>query len=173
MANDSFQNEVPASRVNIRYKSTKDGKSEEVELPQRVVVLGDFTQNKGDYEDVEIEEMDKISIDKGSFDKVMESMNLGLDVTVDSKLKPDEELQAKLSFKSMKDFNPDAIVGQVPELAALMKVRGLLNDLKAKVITNKQFKKELEGILLDDEQKNKLMDEIKKATKSDDKPSEE
>ena len=173
MARESFQNEVPTSRVNIRYKSKKGGAKDGVELPQRVVILGDFTQNKNDYEDVDVEEMEKISINKKTFDDVMKSMNIGLDVTVDNQLNPDEEITANLKIQSMKDFSPDAIVEQVPQLNSLRKVRGLLNDLKAKIITNKQFKKELETILVDEEQKNKLISEINEATKSDDNPSSE
>ncbi|KPA17463.1 Uncharacterized conserved protein UCP028301 [Candidatus Magnetomorum sp. HK-1] len=171
MASKSFQDEVPASRVNIRYRNKKDGNDEDVELPQRVVVLGDFTQNNDDFVDVEVEEMEKISINKKTFDDVMKSMNIGLDVNVDSHLKKDEEINAKLKIQSMKDFSPDSIVEQVPELRGLKKVRGLLNDLKAKIITNKQFKNELQNILLDDELKNKLVSEINEATKSDDDAS--
>jgi type VI secretion system protein ImpB len=147
MARVSFQEEVPKARVNIRYKSTKNGKEEDVELPQRVVVLGDFTQNPEDTDEIEVEEMKKIPIDKTTFNDVMKDMNIGLNMTVDSELKEGEEIKANLKFKSIKDFSPDAIVEQVPELNDLMKLRGLLDDLKAKVITNKQFKKELETIL--------------------------
>jgi type VI secretion system protein ImpB len=164
MGNESFQNEVPTSRVNIRYHSTKDGKDKEVELPQRVVVLGDFTQNNEDYEDVEVAEMEKIDINRNNFDDVMKSMKIGLNFTADSQLKQGEEIEAKLKFQSMKDFSPDAIVEQVPQLNALMKVRDLLNDLKARVITNKQFRKVLETIMLDEKLKNKLVSEINEST---------
>jgi type VI secretion system protein ImpB len=176
MARVSFQDEVPKARVNIRYKSTKDGKDEEVELPQRVVVLGDFSQNSEDYADVEVEDMKKISIDKTTFNDVMKDMNIGLKMTVDSELNEGKEIEAELEFKSIKDFSPDAIVEQVPELNDLMKLRGLLNDLKAKVITNKQFKKELEKILTNAQLTEKTKKELQNlclstTTQKDDEPS--
>jgi len=146
MSRKSFQNEVPKARVNIRYKSTKDGKEEDIELPQRVVVIGNFTQNLNDF-NKDVEEMKTVSINKSTFNKVMKAMNIGLDMTLDSQLSEGKGINAKLKFKSMKDFGPDAIVEQVPELNDLMKLRELLGDLKARVVTNKQFKRELERIL--------------------------
>ena len=145
MAAESFQNEIPPSRVDIRIpKDTGDAK-ESVEIPHRVMVLGDFTQQE---DETLLEDLEKIPINKDNFNSVMESMNIKLDLDVSDKLNDEEdsEMHVSLSIKSINDFRPENIVNQVPELNKLIKIRGLLNDLKARVITNKQFRKELERI---------------------------
>jgi len=161
MAGESFQNEIPASRVNIKYVKDTGGAKERVELPQRTVVVGDFTMREND---TELEDMKKISVDKDNFDSVMESMDLGMKINVPDRLsgEDDAELSMDLTFKSRKDFRPENIVEKIPELHALVKVRELLEDLKARVINNKVFRKELQAILKDRNLSESLMADIRK-----------
>ncbi len=164
MADDSFQNELPPSRVNIRYVKDTAGAREEVELPHRVVVAGDFSFRQ---DDTPLEKVKKIPINKRDFDSVMESLDVQADMNVPNKLVVDDEdaeLLAHLEFKSMKDFHPENVVKQVPELDALVKIRGLLTDLRARVILNRDFRKELERILKDKSLTDDLMDELGKVT---------
>ena len=161
MARESFQNEIPPARVNIRYvKDTGDAK-EAVELPQRVLVMGDFTLRD---DDTEVEDMDKISVNKDTFDAVMEKMAPSLEYEVPNQLteEKDAEMQVNLEFKKMKDFRPEAVAEKVPELQALLKVRELLKDLKARVISNKDFRKELERVLLNEDLSDHLRTELDK-----------
>ncbi|KPA15757.1 Uncharacterized conserved protein UCP028301 [Candidatus Magnetomorum sp. HK-1] len=157
MARLSYQNEVPKKgRINI-YLDNKKGNEKGIELIQRNTIIGDFTQNPKDHEG-DIEDIKRIPITKATLGDVMKDMNVGLNMTVDSEINKGEEIDVKLKFGSIKDFGPDSIVEQVPILRDLMKVRGLLNDLKAKVITNKQFKRELEMVVKD----KSLLEKIKK-----------
>jgi type VI secretion system protein ImpB len=47
----------------------------------------------------------------------------------------------------MKDFRPDHVAQQVPELHSLMAMRNLLKDLKSNLLDNAKFRKELEKIV--------------------------
>jgi len=155
MANDSFQNELPPSRVNIRYTKDIGAAKEKVELPHRVVVIGKF---KNQEDDSEVGELEKINIDDKNIDSVMEDLDIHLEAVVPSRLsaEKDAEMQVNLNFKKMKDFRPESVVEQVPELDALVKIRGLLTDLKARVINNREFRKALETIL----KEKKLIDDL-------------
>ena len=146
MKNDSFQSEVPPSRVNIRYVKDTNGAKEKVELPHRALVMGNFT---GRESDLDVGEMEKINIDARNIDSVMEDMDISMEAVVPNRLskEKDAEMKVGLKFKKMKDFRPESVVEQVPELDALIKIRGLLIDLKARVINNREFRKELELIL--------------------------
>ena len=149
MASDSFQNEIPKSRVNIRYVKDTEGSKESVELPQRVLVIGDFTLKD---DDTPIDEREKIAVNKDTYDSVMKSMNLEINTVVKNHMvkdQPDAELAVNLKFQNLKDFRPERIIENVPELNQLMEVRTLLNDLKNRVITNRQFRQELQKILRD------------------------
>ncbi|MCP4659529.1 MAG: type VI secretion system contractile sheath small subunit, partial [bacterium] len=44
----SFQKEIPPSRVNIRYVKYTGGAQEEVELPLKLLLLGDYTLREDD-----------------------------------------------------------------------------------------------------------------------------
>ncbi len=171
MAKDSFQNEIPPSRVNIRYvKDTGDAK-EEIELPLKLLVLGDFTLRE---DDTPLEDRQKISVNKNNFEDVMREQHLELELVVPDTIRGgDNERVVKLKFESMDDFTPTGIARQVPELNRLLQVRALLKDLKARVISNRQFRKELEKILKDESQMKELMAELDKIAPVEEDQGEE
>ena len=61
---------APKERVNIVYKPATGDAKEEVELPLKLLVLGDFT-NRPD--DRTMEDRDPISVDKDNFDDVLKA----------------------------------------------------------------------------------------------------
>ena len=61
----SFQKEIPPSRVNIRYVKYTGGAQEQVELPLKLLLLGDYT---GRPDATPLEERKKISVNKDNFD---------------------------------------------------------------------------------------------------------
>ncbi|MDR2123377.1 MAG: type VI secretion system contractile sheath small subunit, partial [Desulfovibrio sp.] len=113
---------APKERVNIVYKPATGDAQAEVELPFKVMVLGDFT-NKPD--DRPLEDRTPVSVDKDNFDDVLKARNVGLEINVENRLTDEKDvtMPVKLSFQSMKDFEPDAVATQVPELAQLLKLR--------------------------------------------------
>jgi len=171
MANDSIQNEIPASRVNIRVIKDTDGAQEKEELPQRVLVMGDFTLKE---DETALDEMEKIEVNDRNYDSVMERMNLELNMDVKDRLSNAEnaEIKANLKFKKMGDFRPESIVEQVPELQQLAQIRSLLNDLKARVINNKQFRNELQRILQNKGLSEELISELSGIVNSQETKSE-
>ncbi|MEM7351092.1 MAG: type VI secretion system contractile sheath small subunit [Acidobacteriota bacterium] len=144
----SFQNEVPPSRINIRYVKDIGDAQEKVELPLKLMLVGDYAQQGGD--DTPVEERERIRIDKNNFENVMKEMNLKLSFNVPNRLSEREgdELKVALDIKKLRDFTPDRIVEQVPELREMIELRRLLTDLKAKVITNREFRQALDRILV-------------------------
>lgn len=49
----------------------------------------------------------------------------------------------------MKDFTPEQVSLQIPRLKVMLSMRNLLRDLKANLLDNQVFRKELEKIMLD------------------------
>lgn len=47
----------------------------------------------------------------------------------------------------MKDFEPEQVARQIPQLRALLAMRNLLRDLKSNLLDNATFRYELEQIL--------------------------
>jgi type VI secretion system protein ImpB len=158
---ESFQNEIPPSRINIRYVNQAEGQ-EAIELPLRLLVLGDYTQREPHPDDPPLEQMRPISIKQSDeFANVMRDMKLGLDLTVDNKLDDQGgKMKVNLKFPDLDAFNPESIAQQVPELRALLTVRHLLNDLKNYVITNRQLQQELNKIVSNESDFKSLVDKL-------------
>lgn len=163
----SFQNEIPPARVNIKLDIDKGGAQKKVELPFKMLVLGDFT---GKEDGKRLVDREKININKDNFNQVMESMDLGLNFSVENKINPDAgDLKVDLKFKSMKSFDPIEIVKQVPQLSKLLAARNLVKDLKSNLMDNKEFRRKLESIMQDQGAMDSLVAELDKIVPMEDK----
>ena len=150
---------APKERVNITYKPATGDQQEEVELPLRIMMMGDYT---GKADDTPLEERKPINVDKDNFNDVMAEQNLSLDINVDDKLAGDEgsEMAVSLNFKTLKDFTPEGIAEQVPELRQLMQLRSALTALKGPLGNIPKFRKKIQGLLGDDAARERLMGEL-------------
>jgi type VI secretion system protein ImpB len=169
----SFQNEIPPARVNIKLDIDKGGAQKKVELPFKMLVLGDFSQ-KGDT--TRLVDKEKINVNKDNFNQVMESMDLGLNMSVENKINPGGgDMKVDLKFKNIKSFDPLEIVKQVPQLSKLLAARNLVKDLKSNLMDNKEFRKKLEAIMSDKGAMDSLVAELDKIVpmgEGGDKPAE-
>jgi type VI secretion system protein ImpB len=150
---------APKERVNIVYRPATGDAKEEVELPLKLLVLGDFTQQA---DDRMLEDRDPVSIDKDTFDDVLRGQNLNLKLNVPNKLSGEEDAQmaVELDFKAMNDFAPDAIVRKIPELAKLMELRDALKALKGPLANVPEFRKKVQELVKDEGVRERLMKEL-------------
>lgn len=158
MANDKQVSVAPKERVNIRYKSATDGAQEDVELPLRILMVGDFT---GKEDARAIEEREPVDINKENFNEVMAAQGIGADVSVDNHLVPGGgEMSASLSFNTLSDFRPEGIVDQVPELRELRELRDALKYLKGPLGNVPSFTRRIQALLKDPDKRARLMAEL-------------
>jgi type VI secretion system protein ImpB len=149
---------APKERVNIVYKSNTGDQSEEIELPLKLLVLGDFT---GKPNDETVEDRETININKDNFNDVMSGLNLSLDMNVGDTLSEDnDEMAVHLDIKSMKDLSPDSVASQVPELKSMLEMRKALLALKGPLGNVPSFRKKIQGILNEDESRSQIMKEL-------------
>ena len=150
---------APKERVNIVYRPATGDAKEEVELPLKLMVLGDFTLKP---DERMLEDRAPVSIDKDNFNDVMASQGLGLQAQVANKLSddPEAQLSVDLKFSSLKDFEPDALVKNVPELAKMMELREALKALKGPLSNVPDFRKKLQELVGDEDACAKLLQEL-------------
>ncbi len=149
---------APKERVNIVYKSNTGDQSEDVELPLKLLMLGDYT---GKDSDETVEDREPKNINKDNFNDVMASMNLSLDMNVGDTLSEDnEEMPVHLDIKSIKDLSPDNVASQVPELNSLLEMRKALLALKGPLGNVPAFRKTIQNILNEDESRELIMKEL-------------
>src|SRR5690606_16893586 len=85
-----------------------------------------------------------------NFDSVLSEYSPIVNITVKNTLAGDgSEDNINLTFQSINDFSPEQVSRQIPQLKAMLSMRNLLRDLKANLLDNQAFRKELEKILLD------------------------
>jgi len=150
---------APKERVNIVYRPATGDAKEEVELPLKVLVMGDFT---GGPDDRPLEKRETVNIDKDNFEDVLKAQGISLNLTVPNKLsgKPDEEMSVKLKVGSMKDFGPEAVAQQVPELKKLQELREALASLKGPLSNVPEFRKKIQDLVKDEDARKKLLKEM-------------
>ncbi len=149
----------PMERINIVYRSLRDGVQEEIELPLKLMVMGDFSFRE---DDTPLEERKAISLDKDNFNDVMAQQKINTSFNVANKLsgQAGEEMPVSINVGTMKDFSPAEIAKQVPELKKLLELREALVGLKSPLGNNRVFQKKLNELINDPAQREKLMKEL-------------
>lgn len=154
----SFQSEIPKARVNIKLDLHTGGAQKKVELPLKLLVTGDFSNGQ---EQRPLAEREKVNVDKNNFDNVLAEFNPSVTLAVPDTLAGDgSETNVNLTFSSMKDFHPEQVARQLPQLRAMLSMRNLLRDLKSNLLDNVTFRKELENILKDPALSDELRREL-------------
>ncbi|KVD73653.1 type VI secretion protein [Burkholderia sp. ABCPW 14] len=152
---------APKERVNIVYRPAIGDAKAEVELPLKVLVLGEFStaDNKPP-----LEELTPVNIDKDDFNHVMKAQHLRLAMGVpnllDDQASEDDHLPVTLGFDSIDDFSPDAIVEKVPELKQLIALRDALKALKGPLGNIPSFRKRIHEIVTDKAARKQLLTEL-------------
>ncbi|WP_050863304.1 type VI secretion system contractile sheath small subunit [Enterobacter kobei] len=144
---NSFQNEIPKARVNLKLDLHTGGASRKTELPLKLLVAGDFSNGA---EQRPLSERQKVNINKNNMNSVLAEFSPSVSMAVENTLAGDGSEDAiTLAFRDMKDFEPEQVARQIPQLKAMLAMRSLLRDLKANLMDNTAFRRELEKILLD------------------------
>ena len=151
---------APKERINITFKPATGGAQEEIELPLKLLVVGDYIQR---FDGRKLEDRKPIAIDKMTFDEVLSKQGLELALNVPNRLHGEDstdELAIALRVSAMKDFNPTSLVEQIPELKKLMELRDALVALKGPLGNAPSFRKAIEGVLADDVSRARILSEL-------------
>ncbi|WP_313644727.1 type VI secretion system contractile sheath small subunit [Pseudomonas sp.] len=149
---------APKERINIKYVPATGDEQAEVELPHKMLVMGDFGLNDARA----LEDRPVMRIDKHTFNSVLNDADVSLAMSVPSTLSaaPDAELAVNLQFRSISDFGPDRIARQVPELNKLLELREALVALKGPLGNVPTFRKQLQDLLNDEHARKQLAKEL-------------
>lgn len=151
---------APKERINVTFKPATGNAQEEIELPLKLLVLGDFVQRA---DARKLEERRAVSIDKNNFDDVIAKQEISVTLSVPDRLQDSDnadELPISIGIRSMKDFNPANIIEQVPELQKLMELRNALVALKGPLGNAPAFRKAIENVLSDEQSRNHVLNEL-------------
>ena len=127
-------------RVRITYDLEADGAKKMQEIPFLIGIMADLSGHTFKSKRKIKNNLEFLDIDKENFNAVMQKINPTLKLSVENKIKGDEsKLGVKLDFKSFKDFSPDKLVNNIPELKELMETRAKLLDFQSNVDSNEKL----------------------------------
>ncbi len=152
----SFQNEIPPARVNIRLSVEGDSEQQKRELPLKLLVLGRFVPAENR---LRVGERSKWQVNKENFDGVMASLGLQLNLRIELP-NGEETLAVPLRFQGLSDFDPVSVARQMPVVGRLLAARNLVRDLGSHLLDNRVWRRELETILRDQDNRQRLCQEL-------------
>jgi len=159
----AIQDEIPKSRLTLRYKTEVNGQPEDITLPLRLLVAGDFSSGTSVDRKVDLEARKSRGLDGKNTDSLMKDMGMSLNFSVANKIDPEneEDMQVSLPVTSMKSFAPDQICQQVPKLKGVLMVKRLLEEVIASVDNRKDFRKLLGELLASQDAVKAMLEELK------------
>jgi type VI secretion system protein ImpB len=139
---------VRPPRVQITYDVETGGAIEKKQLPLVVGVMADLAGNAGKAP-AALKKRKFVEIDRDNFGKVMKSIEPGLKFKTPNRITGEEgaELSVELKFSSMNDFDPVAVLKQVPQLRELFEARQRLSDLIVKLDGNDELDRLLRDVV--------------------------
>ncbi len=159
----AIQDEIPKSRLTLKYKTEVSGEPADLSLPLRMLVTGDFSLGNSKDRKVDLDERRIRNMNGTNTDEVMKDMGVLISFAVANKVNPEEEedMQVNIPIDSMKSFSPDQIVKHVPKLKGLLMLKKLMEETLANVDNRKEFRNLLNDLMSDEEALKKMMEELK------------
>lgn len=158
----AVQDEVPKSRLTITYKTEVNGEPAVVNLPLRLMVLGDFSTGSSKDRKLDLEDRKLRSLDGRNTNEVMKDMGISMDVVVPNKISPDEEsMRVKVNFDSMSSFSPEEVAKQIPQIRSLLLLKKLLEEIQSNIANKKEFAALVNNLFSNKELLSKYREKLK------------
>ena len=159
----AIQDEIPKSRLTLRYKTEIEGQPEDLSLPMRLMVTGDFSLGNSKDRKLDLEERRVRNMNGKNTNAVMKDMGIGLNFSVPNKIDPEnnEDIDVQLPIDSMQSFTPDQIAQNVPKIKGLLMLKQLLEEVISNVDNRKDFRKLLGELMSNEEALAKMMEQLK------------
>lgn len=157
----TVQQEVPKSRITLTYKTEVDGEPAVVDLPLRLMVLGDFSNGTSIDRTKELDERELRSLNGSNINEIMKNMEIGLDMVVPNKINPNEqEMRVQLQIENLNSFSPQEVAKQVPQIRSLLLLKKLLEEIQSNVANKKEFANLLNKLFSSEELLNQMREKL-------------
>jgi type VI secretion system protein ImpB len=147
----AITDEIPKSRLTLTYRTTVRGQSEEVQLPFRLVVMGDLSGGSSRDRQVDLDRRTFRRLDGKNLTDVMTDMKMSVKVSVPNRIDPDKapDLSAELPITSMRSFTPAEVAKHVPKIKSLLVLKKLLLEVQANLDNRKEFRRLMRQLAAD------------------------
>jgi type VI secretion system protein ImpB len=148
-------------RVHITYDVEIGDAMEMKELPFVLGVMSDLSGNRAEPLP-KLKDRSFTEVDRDNFNDFLKKQAPRVAFKVDDKMSddPDAQLSVDMTFKSMKDFEPEGVINQIEPLRELLEVRKRLKSLQSRVTSSDEVTDFLKEILSSDEKRQAIADEL-------------
>jgi type VI secretion system protein ImpB len=159
----AIQDELPQSRITLKYRTNIDGDEQDVSLPLRTMVLGDFSQGSSKDRQETLEDRRLRSLDgTNRVDDLMKDMDITLQVKVANKIDPDkDDVEVTLPVTGMKSFSPDEVAQHIPQVKALTLLKELLLEMQSNIDNRRDLRKLVQELYQNPERLQNTLAELK------------
>jgi len=158
----SIQDEIPRSRINLRYRTEINGSAQMLELPFRLMILADLSGGSSVDREVDLDSRRLRSLDGKNIDSVMANMRMSVNFKVQNFIEPgsEEQLDIQLPITGRKSLSPEVVAANIPKVRALLLLRKLLLEVQANIDNRKDLRRLVQEIWSSPEQFKKLQKEL-------------
>ncbi len=147
-------------RVQITYDVETGGAIEKRELPYVIGILADLSGKPAEPLPP-VKDRKFVVIDRDNFNDVMSATDPRIAIRVPNRLGAGgDQLNVELTFKNMDDFNPVAVIEQIPALRKLYEGRKRLRDLLTKLDGNDELDLLLTQVVENTERRQALISDL-------------
>jgi len=155
---------LPQSRIMLNYDTSVEGKKKRKQIPYKLLIMGDLSKGLSKYAKKNFIDREIVNA-KGTIDHLIADMDIVVETKVENCINVNKQptLDVKIPLKKMKDFKPDSIVENVPQLKTLATLRDMLKSFMKDVDNNRSLKDKLDQILSDKSSLDSLLEEFSAA----------
>lgn len=148
----AITDEIPKSRLTLTYRTDVQGKKKDVQLPFRLVVMGNLSNGTSTdrRNQPDLDQRDIRTLDGTNLNEVMGNMDMKLSLQVENRIEPGGTIPVELPVDSMKSFEPANIAQQIPQVRSLLLIKKLLLEVQANMDNRKTFRQKLRALAKDD-----------------------
>ncbi|WP_226647870.1 type VI secretion system contractile sheath small subunit [Microbulbifer variabilis] len=159
----AIQDTIPKSRMTLRYKTDINGQPENLELPLRILIMGDFSGPNS--KKVPLADRKIISFKGNNINPVIEEMGIHVNVT------DDDEKRHLIPIKNVDSFHPFNVCKSITSLDDMVRSKRALNTLLSSINNSAKFREALKGLINNPDAVNALKNALETSYASDSKLS--
>jgi type VI secretion system protein ImpB len=160
----AIQDEIPQSRLTLRYKTEVNGQLADITLPLRLLITGDFSQGTSTDSMIDLEERRVRNLDGTNTDAVMKDMGMSLNFQVENHIdaqRGGDDMAVSLPIDSIKSFSPDHVVDFIPKLKGLVTLKTLITEMLSNVDNRRDLHKLMDELMSNPENLDKVLADLK------------
>ncbi len=155
----SIQDILPKSRLTLRYRTEISGQPEDIELPMRMLIVGDFSA--GSNKHIPLQERRVLQFDGKNTNAILKKMKVKL--AIDDEDIGDDVIH--IPIENVDSFSPSNVCHSIKKMSDMIESKKMLKHLLSNIDNSTKFKKAIESLVGNQEAVNSLKERLESSYK--------